>query len=395
MRKLLLVLLFMLILTGCWSSEELNDQAFVSVMIVDKTEQGIEVTLGIPLTNNMAVGDSGGSSASNQQFGYFSRTAPTLEDALQKVQGDLSRKANFGQNRNVVVGRAYAEGGITPILEFASNNPFMRLNTNLFMVDGYAKDEISKATVVSERFIVTILNKYVEQQTSMQTTIRDLMISKASGGDALLPIIKFSRISEGAIVGTAATVGTGGAGIFLNGKLVEPLLTPDQTSAAKSIRNQLNQYYYSVASPTDGNPVGFYSTIVNVNTRITKKDNKYTVIIEPNSDVVVLSNNSDIDLSRYDHTMMMEKKIEEFGNNLVSETMNIIQQTGADVFHFDRYFSVKYPREWNKIKADWREFYRDQLVVDIHNIINLRRKGSSVRSFKNTFGSNNMEGGNQ
>jgi spore germination protein KC len=93
-RMLLLALLFTLMLTGCWSAEELNDVAFVSIIIVDKTEEGIEVTLGVPLTNNMAVGDTGGSSG-DQLFGYFSRTGPTIEDALQKVQGDLSRKANL------------------------------------------------------------------------------------------------------------------------------------------------------------------------------------------------------------------------------------------------------------------------------------------------------------
>lgn len=395
MRKLLLIVLLMLVLTGCWSSQELNDQAFVSVIIVDKTEEGIEVTLGLPLTNNMAVGDAGGQSSGNQQFGFFSRTASTFEDALQKVQGDLSRKANFGQNRNIIFGRAYAESGISPILEFASNNPSLRLNTNLFMVDGYAKDEVTKATVVSERFLATILNKYIDQQTSMQTTVRDLIISNTSGGDGVIPIIKFSQISEGAIVGTASTVGTGGAGIFRNSKLIEPLLTPEQTSGAKSIRNQLRQYYYSVASPTDGNTIGFYSTIVNVKTWITKKENKYHVIVNPTSEVVVLSNNSNIDFSRYDHTRMMEKKIEEFGDSMVRETMSIIQSTGADVFHFDRYFSAKYPREFNKIQAEWREFYRDQLVVDIENVINLRRKGSVVRSFRNKHQSAHEKEGSQ
>lgn len=396
MRKLLLILLFMLLLTGCWSSKELNDQAFISVIIVDKTEEGIEVTLGLPLTNNLAVGDSGGSQGSgNQLFGFFSRTAPTLEDALQKVQGDLSRKANFGQNRNIIVGRAFAEEGIMPILEFSSNNSFLRLNTNLFLVDGYAKEEVTKANIVSERFLVTILNKYIEQQTSMQTTVRDLIISNTSGGDGLIPIVKFSQISEGAMVGMASTVGTGGAGILRNGKLIDPLLTPEQTSAAKSIRDQLRQYYYSIASPTDGNPVGFYSAIVSVDTRITKKENKYHVIVNPTSEVVVLANNSNIDFSRYDHTRMMEKKVEEYADGILTETMNIIQQTGADVFHYDRYFSVKYPREFNKIKSEWREFYRDQLVIDMQNTINLRRRGSVVRSFKNTLQSPHMEGGSE
>lgn len=394
-RLLLLAILFSFLLTGCWSSEELNDVAFVSLIIVDKTDDGIEVTLGIPLTNNLAVGDAAGGQSGNQKFGYFSRTADTIEDALQKIQGDLSRKANFGQNRNIVVGRAYAEEGIMPLIEYSANNPYMRLNTNLFMVDGYAKDEVSKATVVSERFIVTILNKYVEQWTSLQTTVRDFLISKTSGGDAVIPIIKFSQISEGALVGTASTVGTGGSAIFREGKLVDPILTPEQTSAAKSIRNQLRQYYFSTQSPVDEKPVGFYSTIVDVKTSITKKDDKYTMIVKSVSEVVILANNSEIDFSRYDHSRKMEERIEEYIDKLTSDTMKVIQQTGADVFHFDRYFCIKYPRAWKKVEAEWREFYRDQLEVDIQSVVNLRRKGSTVRSFNKHFSNYEKESGSE
>jgi spore germination protein KC len=282
-----------------------------------------------------------------------------------------------------------------PIVEYASNNPVMRLNANLFMVDGYAKDEVSKATVVSERFVVTILNKYIEQRTSMQTTIRDLLISNTSGGDAIVPIIKFSKISEGAMVGTASTVGTGGAGIFRNGKLVEPILTAEQTSAAKSIRNQLGQYYFSVPSPTDEKQIGFYSVIVNVKTSIIKRENKFHVVVKPISEVLVLSNNSNIDFTRYDQSRMMEKSIEQYINKMLTQAMSTIQQTGADVFHFDRYFSVKYPNEWKNVKSNWREFYREQLVVDIQNTVNLSRKGSVVRSFTNLFQEPAAEGGTE
>jgi len=389
MRKLALSLLILTMLTGCWSSLELNDQAFVSLLIIDRNDDGIEVTYGVPLTTNLTSGDAGGSAPGSQVFGFFSRTAPTLEEAIQKVQGDLSRRANIGQNRNIVIGRRFAESGITPVLELAARNPYIRMNTNMFLIDGYAKEEVSKATVVSERFFVSILNKYIEQRTVLQTTIKDFMLSKASGGDGLLPIINFSNASEGAIVGKSSTVSTGGAGIIKKGKLVEPILTPDQTSAAQSIRNQLGQYYFSIKVPKDEGWIGLYSSSVDVQTKIMKLQNKYHIILTPTSEVEAIGNNSDMNFTIYENVKKLEDSIEQYSNELLVNSMEVIQQTGADVFHFDRYMMMKYPKEWDKVKDHWREYYRDQLVIDIDSVFHIRRKGSTVRSFKSQFIDNN------
>jgi len=389
MRKLALSLLILTMLTGCWSSLELNDQAFVSLLIIDRNDDGIEVTYGVPLTTNLTSGDAGGSAPGSQVFGFFSRTAPTLEEAIQKVQGDLSRRANIGQNRNIVIGRRFAESGITPVLELAARNPYIRMNTNMFLIDGYAKEEVSKATVVSERFFVSILNNYIEQRTVLQTTIKDFMLSKASGGDGLLPIINFSNASEGAIVGKSSTVSTGGAGIIKKGKLVEPILTPDQTSAAQSIRNQLGQYYFSIKVPKDEGWIGLYSSSVDVQTKIMKLQNKYHIILTPTSEVEAIGNNSDMNFTIYENVKKLEDSIEQYSNELLVNSMEVIQQTGADVFHFDRYMMMKYPKEWDKVKDHWREYYRDQLVIDIDSVFHIRRKGSTVRSFKSQFIDNN------
>jgi len=389
MRRLAISLLLLVLLTGCWSSLELNDQAFVSVIIIDRNDDGIEVTYGIPLTTNLTSGEASGSAPGDQVFGYFSRTAPTLEEALQKVQGDLTRQANIGQNRHIVVGRRFAESGITPVLELAARNPYIRMNTSLFLIDGYAKEEIANASVVSERFFTSILNKYIEHRTVLQTTIKDFMLSKASGGDGLLPILNFSDVSEGAIVGKSSTVSTGGAGIIKKGKLLNRILTPDQTSAAQSIRNQLGQYYFSVESPAGDGWIGLYSSSVDVKTKIEKKQNNFRIIVNPISEVEAIANNSKMNFTIYEDIKKLEGIIEQYSDEMLVNAMEVIQKTGADVFHFDRHMMMKFPKEWEKVKDHWREYYRDQLVIDIDSVAHIRRKGSTVRSFKSQFIENN------
>lgn len=120
-------------------------------------------------------------------------------------------------------------------------------------------------------------------------------------------------------------------------------------------------------------------------TKIVKKENKYHIVIKPTSEVEAISNNSTMNFAIYEEVKKLEDSIDQFSDQLHADTMHIIQQTGADVFHFDRYMMVKYPQEWRKIKDLWREYYRDQLAIDIDSDIRIRRKGSTVRSFKSQF----------
>ncbi|EST53929.1 hypothetical protein T458_21350 [Brevibacillus panacihumi W25] len=60
-----LVVLPLLFLGGCWSSVEINDRAFVRMMVLDKSEEGIELTLSLPLPSRLIPGQSGGTGNQN------------------------------------------------------------------------------------------------------------------------------------------------------------------------------------------------------------------------------------------------------------------------------------------------------------------------------------------
>src|SRR5690606_28341323 len=130
---------------------------------------------------------------------------------------------------------------------------------------------------------------------------------------------------------------------------------------------------------------------------VKKRGDEFYLIIRPVSEVMLLSNNSNIDFSRTDHAVMMKEQIEAYINGEISKTMSIIQQTGADVFHFDRYLDVRYPKEFQEIKENWRGYYRNHLKLDIQSEVNLRRKGSVMKSFGSVieadFDSGNSDNG--
>lgn len=390
--RIMPIMLCCLLLPGCWSAIELNERAFISIMILDITKDGeIEVTLGMPLTNTLVPGETGSAPTEGGSFAYFSKTADSIETALQKIQGDLSRRITFGQNRNIIVGRKYAEQGISPVLELAARYPTIRLNTNLFLVDGYAKDMVSKAPPLTERLIVTILNEYVNNNFILDTTVLDMLRSQESGGNGIIPILSFDTKNVGALSKMPPSIGNGGGGIFRKGVLVEPLLSIDQATSARVINNQRSQAFFSIASPTDGNSIGFYSKAESLKTKLVRKDDGIHIVLQPTSDVEIVSSNSDIDLMDQKNIALLKDILEQRSNEKLREVLSITQKTKTDVFHFDRRIDVNYPAVWKQAKEDWPTYYSEQLKFDIESTIHLKRKGSTLRSFKSIF----MDGSNQ
>lgn|GEM_PF-767232 len=392
--KIAILLCIPAMVTGCWSSVELNNRAFVNLVIVDQTDSGVELTLGIPLTNRLIPGFTGGTGEGGGQepIAYVTRTGATLEEALQKIQGDIPRDVTFGQTHSIILGSRLAKQGIAPILEFVERNPLLRLNTNLFMVEGPVKSKVARMPSSFERFLASVLNGYIRNDQILSTTVKDMMYSEASGGDGLIPMLSFKTVDPSAKAGSPGGVGTAGAAILRKGKMVTNVLSPEETSSARLVLGQLKRYIYSAPSPTDGRNVGFYTSSLRTEIRPFRTRQGLGVTISSYSDAGIIASDSDIDLRKQQNIELLEKEINRIANKSLMEMIAKTRKSGADVFNFGHYLSVQYPKEWKTIQQDWRAYYKDRLEVRVDSVISLRRLGSSTDSFHNKLKVDEKEG---
>lgn len=374
-------------LSGCWSSIELNNRAFVSIMMVDQVDDGIELSLSFPLPNRLIPGQVGGSGSgdgSKEPVAFISRTGKSLEETIQKIQGDLSRKLSFGQTHSVIVGSRFAEEGIEPMLEFVSRNPFLRLNSSLFLVESPIKKKVSQAPVYFERFFASVLNGYLRNRQVLNTTIKDLMILDEAGGDGLIPILTFTRDNV-AQSNAPPAVGTGGSVVFRAGKATKVFLSAEETSAARSLLSQLPQYVYSLPSPTDGKKIGFYSTAVRTRIHPVLKNERLMLHVQSLSKANVIGSDSLIDMQNVKHLQQMQDAIAKASDDSLRDVIVKSQQAKADIFHFGQIVEARYPKYWNSIRSDWRTYYAEQLEVDVSSNVSLKRVGSTTRSFRDKY----------
>ncbi len=284
-RKAVMLAVFsfpLLMLSGCWSSLELNERLFVRMLVVDKTEHGIELTLVFPLPNRLIPGTAEGT---GQQEGkahsYITQAGADIGQAYRNIQANLTRRINFGQTRVIVVGRELAEEGVEPVLEFIGRNAPFYLNSKIYVTTEKAHDIATIATV-SERFPSDVAAAFSRFRTTLDTASKDVLAANYNGGDVMLPLLRLSKIRiETEKEKEQMWVHPVGAAVLKEGKMVGTL-TMKEMRGGLWILGKLKDAEITVQSPTDGKDVSFL--IRNTHTRTKPKLTRGRILIQIETD---------------------------------------------------------------------------------------------------------------
>ncbi|MEK3913760.1 Ger(x)C family spore germination protein [Paenibacillus sp. FSL H7-0331] len=375
--KTIFVLLSLLLLTGCWSSVELNDRAFVRMMVLDKTKSGIELSLDFTLPNRLIPGSAGGGSGeqTGKPYTYINETGIDISEAFRKMQSDMSRKISFGQTRVVVVGRELAEAGIQPILDFIAREPAMHINAYLFVAPGRAR-EIESIAAIFQRFPSDILTAYGETHVVLDTTIKDFLAANYNGGDMVVPMLRFgTKKIASEKQKEQKWMGTAGAAIFKQGKMVSTL-NKSEMRGGLWILGKLKNAEISLPSPTDGKNISFI--VQRANTRISPriKEDQIEIQLQSNAEAEVLASSSNINLKDLKQLEKLEQSLNLVVKKRIISTIAKTRAVSSDAFQLGNYIDWHYPTKWKSIKPNWRDVYSSEMRLNVQTDVTITRLGT-------------------
>ncbi|SEF64906.1 Ger(x)C family spore germination protein [Paenibacillus sp. UNC499MF] len=374
------IFLSLLMLAGCWSSVELNDRAFVRIVMVDKTDDGYELVLGMPLANRLIPGEVGGSSQSQgQPFTYFSKIDSNLSDAFRKIQNDLSRKITFGQTRVVIIGNRYAEEGIGSLLDLIAREPRVHINANLFVTHGPA-DQVIQLPLTMERFPSDIFYAYGRRKIATSINFKDILKAHYMGGDFLATRLVFGKTGIMNESNEQNWMGPDGAAVFKGDKMIGSL--PGQKAAgALWIQGKPETREITVPSPTDGKVVSLLVERNSTRIRPLFMGDTLTFDIDVKTDLDIVASYSSINLKDHKQLKKMEKSVEDKIRQDVEHSIRLTRQMGTDAFQLNRYLEWKYPKQWNRLSKDWDEFFSKNVEIRCTTDATIRRIGVVKKTF--------------
>ena len=368
-----LLLVFLLLLAGCWSNRDLSEINIVTGIGLDRTEDG-KILLAVQVVEPAAIQ----STSSGKGKGGVMQARPVFvesykgETVLEAVRGMLStvdKKMFLSTAQVLILGENLLKDGMEEVLDFFQRNYEVDYRMNILAAKGVSPGEILEIEPDMDSIPATYINGTVENTilrgTVKKTILIDLLKDIGSGGKQ--PAIgQISKAGE-------KEVRTEGIAVIKNGRLVgwlDSYETRGYLLAINEVRNAI------VNVPIDKGKVAM---------EIIRSKGRVNVVFD-NDEPIMLTVKTKIEanvggyegkgrLDSPDNLRTLEEALEE---EIKKEIMMVLKKTqqdySSDIFGFGVEVHKYHPQYWKKVKKNWDDIF-STLPVELQVDAKIRRTG--------------------
>lgn len=341
--------LSVVLLTGCWSYQSIEDVNFVAGAAIDAEDDKLKSTLQyiIPQTGG------GQSIGSTTKQAYLNVTE--TGDALEPIgwETTLRREGSiFGAHEKIVVigDKLAKKTNLEQLIDLYYRDIDIRGSTLVFVSKGKASStlESKEPNVIPSFRISEIANQQLSAKIIKPTTLIQVLGYLESDSSFVVQRI----IPEnGEVAFDGATVFKGKTkkmiGFFTK-KEIEGLNLITASNKSGSIKAHSKQpVYYQIES---------------LNSKIIPqvKRGNISFRVQVNTDGRIAEDwKTPLNLFKNSDLKKVEKDVQQQIEKLISQTLDKMQNDlGVDVGGFGNQLRIQHPRLWEKVKKDWDSYFR-------------------------------------
>lgn len=372
---IVLVLVFPFFLIGCWDRTEVSELAIVVGTGIDQIPGKEPVLLSVQIINPSAMqtGQRGGGSQAKPFIVKTSR-GKSLYDAIRNLSKDSARRIYFEHNKTVILGKKFAESGITDAFDSMERNKEFRRNNFVLVAEKTAKDALG-AQIDFENLPAESLEELLLQNIFTYPVDRnEFLLGMKYIGVSVAPVIQLTGGKKISVQKTA---------VFKNYRLIG-LLTEDESKALLWLRNQLKEDSLVISSKSNKGEELVTVDIIDANTSVTPRRTEEGITMEIKCAGKALlreAGNSGIEINKQEKFKQFERETEKILKKRVEHIIKIAQtRFKADFIGFANHIHNSDPVLWDSVKKEWDKNFSEvkyDVKFDI-NIINIGVIGDSI-----------------
>lgn len=396
---ILIVILVLISLTGCYSAQGLETLAYAVAIGVDKGDkENLKLSFQFAILGNSS--GSGGGSSQSQESTVTTVDCASIDSGISLIDNYISKKINLSHCKAIVISEELAYEGVSEYIFTLVNDLEMRPDCNIIISRCNASDylENSQPTLesVSARYYELTLNSSEYTGLTENVTLADFysnMLSTTNQPHAILGGINTNSTnsddSSNAPYDAQGSYKAGetpiksktvlenmGLAIFYGDKLVGEL-TGLESLCHLLVVNKLESATISVPSPFDKNSIINLFITSPKNTKTSIKFINGTPYI--NCDVTLTANITSFD-EHFDYSSEENLKlIEDYTNsyleqNISSYLYKTSKEYKCDIANLGRQ-AVKNYLTWEEwIESDWLYNYQNSFFsVNVDSNVRARR----------------------
>lgn len=344
---ILILVMNMIFLSGCWNYHELEDMALVSGVAIDRGTRGHPYRLTFEFIN--LTGDKIASK-------LIESDGDTIYDCVRNVANKAEKKLNFSECKVIVISQDLAYQGIAPLLDFFVRDHEPRINVNLVVSKEKTANEILQQKPITDELISLEIWKTLQRNVTSLGKSTNVELYQAvnmlsdNGIALVLPSVKIDKLPSSEVLILEGTA------VFKGDKLFG-YLDSRQTEFLLFIKNQVHGGLLSVN--TDTGKIAL--EIIDSSTKLKPKidHNQPSMEMEIRVRTVMGEDQASTDHDSSEGIKKVQTRAEEALESNITDLIKSVQsQTDSDIFGFGNLFYKSYPDFWKTEKPKWKDDFR-------------------------------------
>ncbi len=360
------ILLFLL--TGCWSSLEIDDSLLVYGTGIDKKEDKYRIIVEVLKTGGGDGSSTGGDGGQGQSL-ILERSAESLLDGIRNFIRGAKRRLIFTHNRVCVLSEQVAKDNAIQPIDSLSRDQMLRLRTFMFVSDVEPRKVFEAPPMfrsLQSLELASGMDSVAYVSNFPRVTVMDLfrMIS-GPVKTAYIPIISIKEDKQqdrSIISGTAVLKGERMVGkldpresmglIFVHGEVQGASVTVEMDGKKKRVSVEVTKAGVDISPHLEGDQL----------TADVKIEIKGTLAEVPSR---VDVNQKWIDRVEEEVSQSIKRDIDSLFNKLQKEYQTDVAGIGLLTYR-------KYPKEWERLAPQWHDIFaqadiRTQVKTEVYH----------------------------
>lgn len=378
---ILFMVLPMLLLNGCWSSNELNALAINVCIGIDKS--GDEYRLTKQVINPKSIASQKGTDES--PIVIYSETGKDLSEIRHRISMSCPREIYNSHLRVVLLGEDVAKEGIEDILSLFARDHEFRTDFVFIIAKGTTAESVM--SILTPLETISAIEMYDSLKVSEKSwaptkSIKIIELINSIIPEGVNPVLSGVELTESKIdsdttdalkySSESSRIKFTSLGAFKEDKLIG-WLNEDESKGYNYI---LGNVKTTVGYVDYGEDVRVSSKVLSAKSKIkpSMENGKPTINIEVDIKAEIESVIGEFDISKKENKEIFEKLANQKVKSLCEQSIKKAKELGTDIYGFGEEIHRKYPEQWKDMKDDWNKLFQ-KLPVNISVNVEIKQLG--------------------
>lgn len=385
---LIFIIISNILMTGCWSSREINTLAISVCMGIDKTDDGYLVTQQIINPRALAAKKT----VNEAPVIVYSETGKDIFETIRRLTTKCPRKIYFSHMKLVIFGEELAKNGIKEVIDFLARDHEFRTDFNFVVAKGTTAHEVMGMLTSLESIpAMEMYNSLNVSEKSWAPTksLRMIELVNSIVAKGLDPVISGVELTgESQYTGSIDVLKQPSGykrlkytniGVLKEDRLVG-WLNENEGKGYNYIRGKVKNTVGYTYLPNDVK-ITFEINSTKTDIKVVVKKGKPVVNVNIHLIANISTVDGEFDVTKEENAHLVSKYISnKLTTNCQKAVSRVKEEFNSDIFGFGEAIHRQHPKLWHKLEKNWdKEF--PKLQVNITGYVKIDKVGQISKPF--------------